>query len=238
MVTTSYKGSIRKNFFENLVWKEGALICGIDEVGRGCFAGPVVAGAVILYPHKKSILIKDSKLLTQQGLLEAYDWIIQNSWHSFALVSPRDIDRYNIYHATLRAMKRAFMQLMLSLDQESRLLSHVVIDAMPLDLASTDFNHVEVSCFPFGENSSISIAAASVFAKVTRDRLMQGLNSVFSGYGFEKHKGYGTKAHQAALIKKGRCLIHRMSFVKRKYDERYSQVESDEKYQQSFCRDY
>lgn len=237
MVTTSYKGPIRKNFFEEMAWNNNKLICGIDEVGRGCLAGPVVAGAVILHPYKKNLLIKDSKLMTSDELVKAYSWIIDNSWHSFSVISPRDIDRYNIYQATLLAMRRALMQLLISFDRNSE-VSHVIIDAMPLSLATTPYSTLEVSCFPFGESRSISIAAASIFAKVTRDQLMRNLSGVFPSYDLHEHKGYGTPKHKKALTVHGRSIIHRRTFLKGEYEHEAKGVVSHEEFQQSVCGDY
>ncbi len=214
MVTKAYKDRFNKNFFESSAWQLNNLVCGIDEVGRGCLAGPVVTGAVILYPHKKSRLIKDSKLLTQEELAVAYSWVVKNSWFSFAIISARDIDKYNIYHATLRAMKRAVMQLLSNCPQAP---SQIVIDAMPLNLMGTPYEHIDVFHFPFGESKSISIAAASIVAKVKRDQLMRTIAPSFPPYHFARHKGYSTKLHQEAVKKHGRIIIHRIKFLENKH---------------------
>src|SRR5690348_10075240 len=96
-----------KNSFEKQAWSQQQVVCGIDEVGRGCLAGPLVAAAVILHPNRKSPLLKDSKLLTKEELLKGYAWIIRNSWYAWGIISHTDIDKFNIYQANLMVMRRA-----------------------------------------------------------------------------------------------------------------------------------
>jgi len=213
MATINYKESFRKNFFETTAWSSNKLICGIDEVGRGCLAGPVVTAAAILKPHKKSPLLKDSKLLKQEELLKAYQWIIKNSWYSWAIMSNKEVDKYNIYQATLRAMKRNVMQLFATCPIKP---SQILIDAMPLNLASTAYHEIDVLHFPFGERKSSSIAAASIIAKVTRDQIMQHMDSSFPYYQLARHKGYGTVVHRDAIKQRGASLIHRKTFLSQK----------------------
>lgn len=195
------------NHFETVAWRDKSLIVGIDEVGRGSLAGPVLAAAVSLHPEKNHPLLKDSKSLSKKQLLQAYDWIVEHSWHATALFSHAFIDTYNIYETTKLAMSRAFTHLLLHLPQSP---SFVVVDAMPL----TDIPfHGDLFYFTKGESKSSSIAAASIIAKVTRDRLLEQLDLTFPSYGFAEHKGYATKIHQSVLNQKGRSFIHRRSFT-------------------------
>lgn len=210
MVTIKIPNRFKKDLYEVTAWNQNELICGIDEVGRGCLAGPVVVAAVILYPSKKSPLLKDSKLMDAQELLKGYAWIKKNSWHATALIDHRTIDEVNIYQATLKAMKRAFMQLMAHCPQRPRT---IVIDAMPLQLVHTAFQEIDVHYFNFGEKRSSSIAAASIFAKVTRDQLMHRLNSFVPGYHLDRHKGYSTQLHKQSLKECGHSIIHRISYI-------------------------
>jgi len=210
MTTIRYKERFNKNHFEHAAWAENKLICGIDEVGRGCLAGPVVVSAVILHPGKKHQLLKDSKIMTQEEREKAYSWIIKNSWHVTASLHHRAIDTHNIYQATLRAIRRAFMQLMThGCPQPSK----IVIDAMPLKLENTAFSDINVFYFPFGEKKSTSIAAASIVAKVTRDRLMMHFDAAIPGYFLAAHKGYATPKHRILLQNLGHSVIHRINFL-------------------------
>lgn len=230
MVTIKYKERFKKDDFERAEWHENRLVCGIDEVGRGCLAGPVVVAAAILFPNKKSSLIKDSKLLDTEELQKAYNWLARNSWHSVAIVNHRDIDIYNIYYATLRAMKRAAIQLFSHCPQKP---STILVDAMPLNLAKTAYEEINVYHFPFGESKSSSIAAASIIAKVKRDELMRRMSSSFPQYHFARHKGYCTKLHQQAVSAHGRSIIHRLRFLENKS---FAQGEHDnEGEQQTLC---
>ena len=211
MATIRYKIRFNKNYFEKKAWERGGLVCGLDEVGRGCLAGPVMVGAVILKPHKINRLIKDSKLLNENEREKAYKWIIKNSWHAVSLVHNRSIDDRNIYKATLMAMRRAFLQLMA---QSSKLPQTVLVDAMPLDLSRTLYEPIDVFHFPFGESKSSSIAAASIVAKVTRDRMMARLDNHFHGYDFTRNKGYATPYHKKAVRSSGYSVIHRINFLR------------------------
>src|SRR5579859_3547633 len=101
---------ILKDSFEKAAWQVQNVVCGVDEVGRGCLAGPLIAAAVILHPGKKSRLLKDSKLLTKPELIKGHNWIIKNSWFGYGIISPQQIDLHNIYQANLLVMKRAVMQ--------------------------------------------------------------------------------------------------------------------------------
>lgn len=203
---------LKKNQFENSAWERGQLVCGIDEVGRGCLAGPVFAAAVILPPHAKYRYLRDSKILTEADRLKAYNWIIRNGWYGIGSVDHRTIDRHNIWQATLIAMRRAVLHL-LATRPTTLLPEAILIDAMPLNLQDTSYKSIPVHYFPKGESLSISIAAASIVAKVTRDRLMQEVYApLFPGYGLAHHKGYATQVHRDAVSLHGESFIHRASF--------------------------
>lgn len=208
MITIRRKPDFKKNFYEQAAWSENKLVCGIDEVGRGCLAGPVVAAAAILKNPKISRLVKDSKIMTPEERLQAFDWINANAWYAIGIVHHRLIDQVNIYYATQLAMKRAVMQLLVQVPQKP---SCIVVDAMPIELKNFDG---EIIAFPHGESKSSSIAAASIVAKVTRDLLMQRLDSVFPGYALAQHKGYATAEHKLSLENQSTSLIHRATFLK------------------------
>ncbi len=213
MATHAYKTRFNKNYFEEKVWSENKLLCGIDEVGRGCLAGPVIVAAVVLFPHKTSRHLRDSKIMTPEERQKAYHWIIKNSWHSIALVHHRIIDTHNIYYATLLAMKRAYMQLAAHIAQKP---STIIIDAMPLRLENSIYTDTEIFYFPFGERKSSSIAAASIVAKVTRDRLIATqFDAIIPGYQLKNHKGYSTPPHKKLVRSLGPSIIHRTNFVKK-----------------------
>lgn len=212
MATQAFKDKFHKNHFEQTAWKDNNFICGIDEVGRGCLAGPVVVAAVVLFPHKLSRHLRDSKIMTLEEREKAYRWIMNNSWNSIALVHHRTIDSKNIYHATLIAMKRAYMQLMSTIPHKP---TTILVDAMPLKLNNTAYeNTTNVYYFPFGESKSSSIAAASIIAKVTRDRLMVNhFEKIIPGYEIQSNKGYGTPPHKRHIRSLGHSIIHRMNFL-------------------------
>ena len=193
--------------YEEALWKQGFLsVAGIDEAGRGCWAGPVTAGAVIL-PADPSVLerlsgIRDSKLMTPAERESMFDVVKENAaaW-AIGEADNREIDRIGILNATKSAMKQAIGKLGMPPD-------HLLIDFVRLHdvtIPQTGIKH--------GDMLSLSIACASVLAKVTRDRWMRTTAAeLYPQYGFEKHKGYGTKQHQEALEKYGPCPLHRMSF--------------------------
>lgn len=181
---------------------EAELICGIDEVGRGPLAGPVVAGAVILPKDCRLLYLNDSKKLSEKKREELYTQIMENAVSvGLGYVSPERIDEVNILNATYEAMREAISKL-------SRVPQLLLNDAVTIP-------GVEIPQLPIikGDAKSASIAAASIVAKVTRDRLMVEMDKVYPGYGFAAHKGYGTAAHIAALKELGPCPIHRRSFI-------------------------
>ena len=190
--------------FEKEGYEKGyTYIAGIDEAGRGPLAGPVVAGAVIL--PKDCLLegINDSKKISEKKREKLYDVIIENAvaW-GVGIVDHTVIDEINILNATRKAMKLALENLQVKPD-------YILIDAEK----KVDTNNIPYLPIIKGDALSISIGAASILAKVTRDRMMREYDEMFPMYGFEKHKGYGTKAHVEAIKEHGPCMIHRKSFL-------------------------
>lgn len=212
--TKDKKSLIVNTFYEHNAWSLKKIICGIDEVGRGTLAGPVVAAAVVLHPFKEHSLLKDSKLLTEKQRLIAADWIYKNSFYAYGIESSMIVDAVNIYQATKLAMLNAINNLFYRLSSSVANIDFVVIDAMPL-LLPKPYSTIAVKSFTFGESQSISIAAASIIAKVKRDQIMQRLNESFPLYDLKNNKGYGSLFHQKALLEKGYSLIHRHSFIKK-----------------------
>lgn len=177
-------------------------VCGIDEAGRGPLAGPVVAGAVILPRDCEILYLNDSKKLSEKRREELYDEITEKAvaWGA-GIVGPERIDEINILQADYEAMCEAIGKLSVCpavLLNDAVRIPQVTIPQVPIIK---------------GDAKSVSIAAASIIAKVTRDRLMKEYDDVFPEYGFAKHKGYGTAEHMAAIRKYGPCLIHRRSFI-------------------------
>lgn len=183
-------------------YQEKGFICGIDEVGRGPLAGPVVAGAVILPADCQILYINDSKKLTAAKREELYDIIIREAVsYGIGMVTPQRIDEINILQATYEAMRQAIAKL----NPQPNLLLN---DAVTIP-------QVTIPQVPIikGDAKSISIGAASIIAKVTRDRLMEEYDQILPEYGFASNKGYGSQAHIQALKKYGPSLIHRKSFI-------------------------
>lgn len=182
------------------------IICGVDEAGRGPLAGPVCAAAVILPPNAEIPGLNDSKKLSDKKRRELYPIIKEQAIaYGIAFADHNEIDEINILQATYLAMERAINQL--SVKPELALID---------GNRAKDFG-IPVETVVHGDSLSASIAAASVLAKVTRDDYMLEMANTYPGYGFEIHKGYGTKAHYAALTELGACPIHRMSFLKKFY---------------------
>ena len=178
-------------------------LAGIDEAGRGPLAGPVVAAAVILDPQIEILYINDSKKLAESRREALYAEIREKALAvGVGMVSPARIDEINILQATYEAMRQAVAQL----DIKPGCL---LVDAVTIP--GLDVQQVPIIK---GDAKSISIGAASIIAKVTRDRIMQEAEAAFPGYGFARHKGYGTAAHIAALKELGPCPLHRRSFIK------------------------
>lgn len=179
-------------------------VCGIDEVGRGPLAGPVVAGAVILPSDCQILYINDSKKLSAKKREELYPIIMEEAVSvGIGMVSPQRIDEINILQATYEAMREAIHNLSVKPDillNDAVTIPEVTIQQVPIIK---------------GDTKSISIGAASIIAKVTRDRLMEEYDKVFPEYGFASNKGYGTKAHIEALKVYGATPIHRRSFIQK-----------------------
>ena len=183
-----------------------SLVCGVDEAGRGPLAGPVCAAAVILPPHIEIPGLNDSKKLTDKRRRELVPIIQSNALaYGIAFADNQEIDDINILQATYLAMERALG--MLSVKPEVALID---------GNRAKDFG-IPVETVVKGDARSASIAAASILAKVSRDDLMLVMAEKYPQYSFEVHKGYGTKAHYAALESHGPCEIHRMSFLKKLY---------------------
>lgn len=179
------------------------VVCGIDEVGRGPLAGPVVAGAVILPEDCQILYLNDSKKLTERRRELLYDEIMEKAVSvGIGVVSQERIDEINILQATYEAMRQAVEKLIPAPDV-------LLNDAVTIPgLAKKQVPIIK------GDAKSLSIAAASVVAKVTRDRMMVALDEKYPGYGFASNKGYGSAAHIAALKSLGPCEIHRRTFIK------------------------
>ena len=182
------------------------VICGVDEAGRGPLAGPVCAAAVILPKHAELPGLTDSKKLTDKKRRELYPLIMEQAVaYGIGFATEQEIDEINILQATFLAMQRALDQL-----------------TVKPDLALIDGNREKDFGLPVktvvrGDSLSANIAAASILAKVTRDNLMVEMAEKYPQYGFEIHKGYGTKAHYAALREYGASPVHRMTFLKKFY---------------------
>ena len=196
--------------YENNCFAQGySMVCGVDEAGRGPLAGPVCAAAVILPPNLEIPGLNDSKKLSDKKRRELYPVIKEKAVaYGIAFADQSEIDSINILQATYLAMERAMAQL-----------------SVKPDIALIDGNRAKdfglpVQTVVHGDSLSASISAASVLAKVTRDDLMLEMAQKYPGYGFEIHKGYGTKAHYAALEELGPCPIHRMTFLKKFYGEK------------------
>ncbi len=184
-------------------YREYSYICGIDEVGRGPLAGPVVAAAVILPKDCNLLYLNDSKQLTEKKREELYDKIMEQAIAvGIGYNSPERIDEINILQATYEAMREAVSKL------------SVVPDLLLNDAVNIPGLTMRQVPIIKGDAKSISIAAASIIAKVTRDRLMVQYEEVFPGYGFAANKGYGAASHIEALKSIGPCPIHRRSFIK------------------------
>ena len=179
-------------------------VAGLDEVGRGCLAGPVTAGAVILPqtpPSSLNAVVRDSKQLTARQRENAYELITESALaHSTGWTSPAEIDRIGIVPSTRLAMRRALTRL------------SPRADCLLIDAVSLRAINLPQKSIIRGDSKSLSIAAASIIAKVERDRLMETLSETHPDYGFESHKGYGTQRHLDAIRRLGPCSVHRMSF--------------------------
>ena len=191
---------IDKSYF-----KEGyKYICGIDEAGRGPLAGPVVVAAVIMPKDSMIEGVNDSKKVSEKKREKLYELIIEEAIsYSVGIVDQNEIDRINILNATKAGLTEAVRTLKVKPEL-------ILVDA----LTNIDTCGVPYQSIIKGDAKSYSIAAASIIAKVTRDRIMREWDKVYPQYGFERHKGYGTAAHISAIKENGLCPLHRLSFVK------------------------
>ena len=190
---------------ENELRKKGFnYICGIDEAGRGPLAGPVVVASVIMPADSMIEGVNDSKKISEKKREKIYDQILEEAIsYGVAIIGQDEIDEINILNATKKGLT-------VSLQELSQRPDLILVDAL---------NGIDTMGIPYdsiikGDAKCYSIAAASIVAKVTRDRIMREWDNVYPEYGFEKHKGYGTAAHIAAIREKGLCPIHRRSFTK------------------------
>ncbi len=185
------------------------LIIGVDEVGRGPLAGPVVAAAVLLKDFSFINRVTDSKKLTPAQRLAASLEIKTKAYFSWGAVNHRKVDQINILQATILAMQKALTRLTQQLTAAQIKRVFVLIDGnMRLDL------NLPYQSIVRGDNKSLSIAAASILAKVARDKMMEHFGMLYPAYGFSQHKGYPTLAHRQILKQIGPSLIHRKSFLK------------------------
>ncbi len=192
--------------YERVWWAEGRVVAGLDEAGRGAWAGPVVAGAVILPPVPERLLealagVDDSKRLTPATRDRLYDRIREVAATAVGVIPPAVIDEIGVLNATYRAMEAALAALPQPPDA-------LLIDYIPRRLGAWEQKRLVR-----GESASLSIAAASIIAKVHRDRLLLALDEQYPGYGFARHKGYGTKQHRRAIAELGPAPIHRLSWA-------------------------
>lgn len=195
----SYENAARLKGFKN--------ICGVDEAGRGPLAGPVCAAAVILPENTEIEGLNDSKKLTEKKREELFPVIIEKALaYGIAFASVEEIEEYNILGATFIAMNRAIEKLQIKAD-------YALIDGNRIPKGIT----VDCETVIKGDFKSSSIAAASILAKVSRDKLLYEYDKEFPQYGFAKHKGYGTKAHYEAINQYGPCKYHRPSFLKNEH---------------------
>lgn len=194
------KTKVCSNEFEHKAWQNHLLVLGIDEAGRGPIAGPLCVAGVVFPIGYENPDIYDSKALSEKKREALYDVIIKEALaYEILIVSEKEIDEKNIYRATQSAMTKIAQKLNCDL---------VLSDAMPLP----EISKCPVYDLVKGDQKSISIAAASILAKVTRDRMMDELDKTYPGYGLAKHKGYPTAAHLQALNELGVLPIHRRSY--------------------------
>lgn len=186
-------------------------IAGVDEVGRGPLAGPVVAACVVLPEDFDVLGVDDSKKLSEKKREQLYDAILSEALaYGIGMQDNASIDEINILEATKEAMRCAIIEAEQRLREKTGCgIDHVLIDALTLrEIAIPQTGIIK------GDSASLSIAAASILAKVTRDRMMVEYDSIYPGYAFAKNKGYGTKAHYEGLQAQGMTPIHRRSFLK------------------------
>ena len=201
---------IEEEFYERGV----TSIAGIDEAGRGPLAGPVVVACVVMPRDSMIEGVNDSKKVSEKKREKLYEQITEEALgFGVGIISQEEIDRINILNATKEGLTAAIKEMEKDLQEKQRGFEKpeiILVDA----LTKIDTDHIPYKSIIKGDAKSYSIAAASIVAKVTRDRIMRAWDEVYPMYGFEKHKGYGTAAHIAAIKEYGLCPLHRRSFVK------------------------
>ena len=203
-----------KKIEEELYANGTTSIAGIDEAGRGPLAGPVVVACVVMPRDSMIEGVNDSKKVSEKKREKLYEEIIKEAiGYGVGIISQEEIDRINILNATKEGLTTAIKEMEKDLKEKKRNFDKpeiILVDA----LTKIDTDHIPYKSIIKGDAKSYSIAAASIIAKVTRDRIMRQWAEVYPMYGFEKHKGYGTSAHISAIKKYGLCPLHRRSFVK------------------------
>ena len=193
-----------KQIEEKLYEKGSNIICGIDEAGRGPLAGPVVVASVILPKDSMIEGVNDSKKISEKRREKIYEQIIQEAIsYGVGIIDQKEIDDINILNATKKGLTKSLQELIVRPDI-------ILVDA----LTNIDTLGIPYQSIMKGDAKSYSIAAASIIAKVTRDRIMRQWDEVYPVYGFAGHKGYGTAKHIQAIKENGICMLHRKSFVK------------------------
>ena len=188
-----------ENKYEKKYWKKKQYVMGIDEAGRGPLCGPLVVACCILPINYKNEMINDSKKLTEKARESLFKQIIKDAYYyDFRIVSPNEIDKLDIYHATQKAMQE--------LSESSKVHMITLTDAMPIK----NDNSIDIIK---GDAKSVSIAAASILAKVVRDHIMYGYDVLYPEYGYKNHKGYGTLKHLEMMDKYGLNKLYRMSYA-------------------------
>lgn len=188
-----------ENKYEKKYWKKKQYVMGIDEAGRGPLCGPLVVACCILPINYKNEMINDSKKLTEKARESLFKQIIKDAYYfDFRIVSPNEIDELDIYHATQKAMQE--------LSESSKVHMITLTDAMPIK----NDNSIDIIK---GDAKSVSIAAASILAKVVRDHIMYGYDVLYPEYGYKNHKGYGTLKHLEMMDKYGLNKLYRMSYA-------------------------
>ena len=208
--------------YERALWGKGVLyVAGVDEVGRGPLAGPVCAACVALPQDFDVIGVNDSKKLSEKKRGELYSLIVERALaYGIGLIDNARIDEVNILNATKEAMLIAVSDASAMLaarmpSEEGSAIGHLLVDALRLPEAG-----IPGTAIIKGDEKSVSVAAASIVAKVTRDRIMTEFDTIYPGYGFSSNKGYGTEAHYAGLAALGLTPIHRRTFLKQYHSAR------------------
>ena len=206
-LNTEERKRIRKMLrYERNLWNEGKkYVAGLDEAGRGPLAGPVVAAAVVFYENPQISMINDSKKLTEEIREYLFDLILNETLCGIGAAEVGEIDRINIYQASFLAMDRA-------LENLNTQPEHLLVDGRAFPR-----NNIPFTTIVKGDSLSYSVAAASILAKVTRDRMMREYDQEFPQYGFANHKGYATREHLDAIEEFGYCPIHRRSFHPKRF---------------------